>query len=132
MACLLRDDAARRQPRATFCRCSIEWVRFDRERYNPRALAAVRQGAREGTLLDVATDQIFIALLLRNLTPIAHGRGGGAGPAPRIPSDQPLLRPPDPAARADPRGARPSSPTAPALVDEDYVVKIYRKLEVRH
>ena len=27
----------------------------------------MRQGAREGTLLDVATDQIFIALLLRNL-----------------------------------------------------------------
>ena len=45
----------------------IEWVRFDRERYNPRALAAVRQGAREGTLLDVANDQIFIAILLRNL-----------------------------------------------------------------
>ena len=45
----------------------IEWVRFDRERYNPNALAAVRQGAREGTLLDVATDPIFIALLLRNL-----------------------------------------------------------------
>ena len=45
----------------------IEWVRFDRERYNPHAFAAVRQGAREGTLLDVATDQIFIALLLRNL-----------------------------------------------------------------
>src|SRR6202012_4840813 len=45
----------------------IEWTRFDRERYNPRAFAAVRQGAREGTLLDVATDQIFIALLLRNL-----------------------------------------------------------------
>ena len=39
----------------------IEWVRFDRERYNPHAFAAVRQGAREGTLLDVATDQIFIA-----------------------------------------------------------------------
>src|SRR6201993_2839805 len=45
----------------------IEWVRFDRERYNPRAFAAVRQGAREGTLLDVATDPIFIGLLLRNL-----------------------------------------------------------------
>src|SRR6202162_4036882 len=45
----------------------IEWVRFDREHYNPRALAAVRQGAREGTLLDVASDHIFIALLLRNL-----------------------------------------------------------------
>ena len=45
----------------------IEWVRFDRKRYNPRAFAAVRQGAREGTLLDVATDQIFISLLLHNL-----------------------------------------------------------------
>eukprot|EP01035_Chromulina_nebulosa_P068555 gene68555-93944_t len=45
----------------------IEWVRFDREKYNPRAFAAVRQGAREGTLLDVATDQIFIELLLYNL-----------------------------------------------------------------
>ena len=50
----------------------IEWVRFDRERYNPRAFAAVRQGAREGTLLDVATDQIFIALLLRNLQRKPH------------------------------------------------------------
>src|SRR5262249_4643913 len=45
----------------------IEWVRFDRERYNPHAFAAVRQGAREGTLLDVANDSIFIGLLLRNL-----------------------------------------------------------------
>src|SRR5450755_4769595 len=45
----------------------IEWVRFDRERYNPRAFAAVRQGAREGTRLDVATEEIFMALLLRNL-----------------------------------------------------------------
>jgi maltose alpha-D-glucosyltransferase/alpha-amylase len=46
----------------------IEWVRFDRERFNPKALAAVRQGAREGTLLDVATDQIFIGLFLRGLS----------------------------------------------------------------
>src|SRR5689334_13417380 len=45
----------------------IEWVRFDREHYNPHAFAAVRQGAREGTLLDVATSPIFIGLLLRNL-----------------------------------------------------------------
>jgi len=45
----------------------IEWVRFDRERYNPQAFAAVRQGAREGTLLDAATSPIFLALLLHNL-----------------------------------------------------------------
>jgi len=34
---------------------------FDRERYKPhRVSPAVRQGAREGTLLDVATEQIFL------------------------------------------------------------------------
>ncbi len=55
----------------------IDWVRFDRERYNPRAFAAVRQGAREGTLLDVATDQIFIALLLRNLREALTVEEGG-------------------------------------------------------
>ena len=58
----------------------IEWVRFDRERYNPRAFAAVRQGAREGTLLDVATDQIFIALLLRNLRDDPDRRRTGRAP----------------------------------------------------
>jgi len=41
----------------------------------PRALAARRQGAREGTLLDVATDQIFIGLFLRNLVAEPGGRG---------------------------------------------------------
>ena len=80
----------------------IEWVRFDRERYNPRALAAVRQGAREGTLLDVATDQIFIALLLRNLREVADGRRKRTGLAAGIPADQPLLRQAGPAARTHP------------------------------
>ena len=32
----------------------IDWHKFDRERFNPQALSAVRQGSREGTLLDVA------------------------------------------------------------------------------
>ena len=67
LAGLLRGDAERGTTTRYVLPMQIEWVRFDRERYNPRAFAAVRQGAREGTLLDVATDQIFIALLLRNL-----------------------------------------------------------------
>src|SRR5262249_3197985 len=50
---------------------AIKWVRFDRERHNPKALAAARQGAREGTLLDIATDEEFIALLLDH---VAHAR----------------------------------------------------------
>jgi maltose alpha-D-glucosyltransferase/alpha-amylase len=104
----------------------IEWVRFDRERYNPNALAAVRQGAREGTLLDVATDTIFIGLLLRNLSQTLTVEENGlklefrptskfSGNAVRQPERIGLLE-----------GA-PFSSTI--QVDSDYVVKLFRKLE---
>jgi maltose alpha-D-glucosyltransferase / alpha-amylase len=104
----------------------IEWVRFDRERYNPRALAAVRQGAREGTLLDVATDQIFISLLLRNLrndlTIEEQGMRLEFGPTGRL-SDKPFKTP------DYIRTIETDRPNSIALVDADYVVKLYRKLE---
>jgi len=107
----------------------IEWVRFDRERYNPRALAAVRQGAREGTLLDVATDQIFIALLLRNLRNeliVEDEQGMGMRlefrPTAKLP-DGPVKQP------EHIRAVDTEQSNSTALVDNDYVVKIYRKLE---
>ncbi len=106
----------------------IEWVRFDRERYNPHAFAAVRQGAREGTLLDVATDQIFIALLLRNLRESLVVEEGEQGlrlefkPTTRL-SDRPVRQP------ERIRAVETEQSNSTALVDEDYVVKIYRKLE---
>jgi maltose alpha-D-glucosyltransferase/alpha-amylase len=104
----------------------IEWVRFDRERYNPRALAAVRQGAREGTLLDVATDQIFIALLLRNLrenlTLEENGLRLEFRPTSKF-SDKPIKTP------ANIRAVETEQSNSTALVDNDYVVKVYRKLE---
>ena len=107
----------------------IEWVRFDRERYNPRALAAVRQGAREGTLLDVATDQIFIALLLRNLhnsLTVEDENGMGLRlefrPTAKFP-DGPVKQP------EHVRPVETEQSNSTALVDNDYVVKIYRKLE---
>jgi maltose alpha-D-glucosyltransferase/alpha-amylase len=107
----------------------IEWVRFDRERYNPRALAAVRQGAREGTLLDVATDQIFIALLLRNLRntlTVEDEYGMGTRlefrPTAKL-SDKPVKQP------EHIRAVETEQSNSTALVDNDYVVKIYRKLE---
>lgn len=104
----------------------IEWVRFDRERYNPRALAAVRQGAREGTLLDVATDQIFIALLLRNLRESLVVEENGLRleflPTSRF-SDRPVRQP------ERIRAVETEQSNSTALVDNDYVVKIYRKLE---
>jgi maltose alpha-D-glucosyltransferase/alpha-amylase len=104
----------------------IEWVRFDRERYNPRAFAAVRQGAREGTLLDVATDQIFIALLLRNLRESLvveeEGRRLEFKPTAKL-LEQPLKTP------MHIRAVETEQSNSTALVDHDYVAKIYRKLE---
>src|SRR4029079_6502341 len=38
----------------------IRWARLDRVRNDTNALAAVRRGRSEGTLLDAATDQSFI------------------------------------------------------------------------
>jgi maltose alpha-D-glucosyltransferase / alpha-amylase len=104
----------------------IEWVRFDRERYNPHALAAVRQGAREGTLLDVATDQIFIALLLRNLRESLTVDEGGLQlefrPTSKF-SDKAVKQP------ERIRAVETEQSNSTALVDSDYVVKLYRKLE---
>ena len=104
----------------------IEWVRFDRERYNPHAFAAVRQGAREGTLLDVATDQIFIALLLRNLRETLTVEDNGSRlefrPTARL-TDKPIK----PAEHV--RTVETEQSNSTALVDNEYVVKVYRKLE---
>ncbi len=104
----------------------IEWVRFDRERYNPRAFAAVRQGAREGTLLDVATDQIFIALLLRNLREALTIEENNLRlefrPTGKF-SDKPVKQP------EHIRPVDSEQENSTALVDNDYVVKVFRKLE---
>jgi maltose alpha-D-glucosyltransferase / alpha-amylase len=104
----------------------IEWVRFDRERYNPHALAAVRQGAREGTLLDVATDPIFIGLLLRNL----HNALTIEEQSTRLefrPTSKHSDRPIKPPQHV--RAIETEQSSNVALVDNDYVVKLYRKLE---
>src|SRR5262249_56263202 len=46
---------------------AIKWTRFDRERGSPNALAAVRHGAREGTLLDAAAEPSFVFFLFEKL-----------------------------------------------------------------
>ncbi|MGY8668347.1 maltose alpha-D-glucosyltransferase [Bradyrhizobium sp. UFLA05-109] len=102
----------------------IEWVRFDRERFNPRALAAVRQGAREGTLLDVATDQIFIGLFLRNLSQSLIVEENNLRldfkATSRFGAD--TVKQPEQI-----RAIEQANSTA--LVDNQYVTKIYRRLE---
>ena len=104
----------------------IEWVRFDRERYNPNALAAVRQGAREGTLLDVAASPIFIGLLLRNLSHRLKIEENGLKlefrPTSRFANKQ--VRQPERVVPLE-SGLFNSS----LQVDSDYAVKLFRKLE---
>ncbi|MDE1936739.1 putative maltokinase, partial [Bradyrhizobium sp.] len=104
----------------------IEWVRFDRERYNPNALAAVRQGAREGTLLDVAASPIFIGLLLRNLsqTLTVEENDLKLEFRPTSKFERRQVRQPERIAPLD------SGPFKSAMqIDSDYVVKLFRKLE---
>jgi len=104
----------------------IDWVRFDRERYNPRAFAAVRQGAREGTLLDVATDPAFIELLLQNL----RGSVTVAEADARLefrPTARLLDSPEQPFRNI--RAVETEQSNSTALVDESYVVKLYRRVE---
>ncbi|MGN6285483.1 MAG: maltose alpha-D-glucosyltransferase [Afipia sp.] len=104
----------------------IDWVRFDRERFNPKALAAVRQSAREGTLFDAASDKAFIALLLHN---IRHDRTvkdeGGTLEFRRSNALESMADDPIETVMA----VETEQSNSTALVDERYVVKIYRKLQ---
>ncbi|MET0445586.1 MAG: putative maltokinase, partial [Pseudorhodoplanes sp.] len=106
----------------------IEWMRFDRERYNPKAFAAVRQGAREGTLLDCATDPIFIALLLHNLRTSVTVEEDGSPRLEFKPTAKLAEKPSAPLENI--RAVETEQSNSTALVDSDYVVKLYRKLQV--
>ncbi len=104
----------------------INWSRYDRNRYDPNALAAVRQGAREGTLVDVATDKSFITLLLESIrtgfTVEDQGVRLNFHATEKFASSslQPI---------ASVRAVQTEQSNSTALVDTNYVVKIYRKLE---
>lgn len=104
----------------------IRWHRFEREQHNPRALAAVRQGAREGALLDVANEHDFIEILIDNLR---HGETVTEGET-RLEfrgTEALLQQPLRPIKHVQPVETEQSNSTT--LVDSLYVVKIYRKLE---
>jgi maltose alpha-D-glucosyltransferase/alpha-amylase len=104
----------------------IVWERLDRKHFNPKALAAVRQGPKEGTLFDVATDPHFIAVLLSDLRKSSvlqeedfriHFKPTGR------------LRTIEDKGIENVRAVETEQTNSTALVDDRYVVKIYRKLE---
>ena len=105
---------------------TIRWTRFDRASHLPNALCAVRRGPREGTLLDASTVTAFISLILdqvrRSETFEAAGRAlefraiGGFDREPLGPIESV-------------RAVDTEQSNMTALVDSDYVVKLFRRVE---
>ena len=105
---------------------TIKWTRFDREQQNPNALAAVRRGPREGTLLDATTDASFVALLLENLraarTVEDEQRRLEFAPTQRFPDKGPITV-------QDVHAVDTEQSNTTVLVGADYVIKLFRRLE---
>jgi maltose alpha-D-glucosyltransferase/alpha-amylase len=105
---------------------TIKWTRFDREQQNPNALAAVRRGPREGTLLDATADASFVALLLENLraarTVEDEQRRLEFAPTERFPDNGPI-------AIQDVHAVDTEQSNTTVLVGADYVIKLFRRLE---
>src|SRR5712671_5743671 len=104
----------------------VRWTRFERERENPRALAAARQGAREGTVLDVAAEEDFISLLLDKVRKsediAADGRRLEFRPGGR-------LAPEERDADTRVRAIDTEQSNTTALVGNKYVVKLFRRAQ---
>src|SRR5258706_12609275 len=105
---------------------TIRWPRFDREGKNPTALAAVRRGPREGSLLDATADPGFIALLLENVRAArvieSDQRRIEFVPTARFPDDGPV-------AIDDVRAVDTEQSNTTVLVGADCVIKLFRRLE---
>ena len=104
----------------------IDWHKFDREHFNPQALSAVRQGSREGTLLDVAHSPAFITLLLDNMRASASTEALGF----RLEFKATAKLGDKPFKPIIVRQAIETGHASTTLhVDDRYVVKLQRKLE---
>jgi maltose alpha-D-glucosyltransferase / alpha-amylase len=105
---------------------AVKWTRFDQERENPRALAAARQGPREGTLLDVAAEEEFIAFLLDKIRMSANIESDG-----RWLEFRPGAKfPPGPVDLGGPVSAIDTEQSnTTALVGDRFVVKLFRRIE---
>src|SRR5262249_10932853 len=105
---------------------AVKWTRFDRERENPKALAAARQGPREGTLLDVAADEEFITLMLDKIRRSEDVESDGG----RLEFRPGTRFPPGPIELDGPvRGIDTEQSNTTALVGSQYVAKLFRRLE---
>ena len=123
---VLLEAKGRRETANYLLPLTIKWTRFDPERQNPNALAAVRRGPREGSLLDAMADARFVTLLLENLRAArsieADHRRLEFSPTGRFPDEGTL-------AVQDVRAVDTEQSNTTVLVGADYVVKLFRRLE---
>jgi maltose alpha-D-glucosyltransferase/alpha-amylase len=123
---VLLEAKGRRETSNYLLPMTIKWTRFDRERQNPNALAAVRRGPREGTLLDAMSDAGFVTLLLENLRAARSIEGDNCSlefsPTGRFP-DQGTF------AVQDVHVVDTEQSNTTVLVGTDYVIKLFRRLE---
>jgi maltose alpha-D-glucosyltransferase / alpha-amylase len=122
----LLEAKGRRETANYLLPLTIKWTRFDRERQNPSAVAAVRRGPREGSLLDATADPGFVAHVLENLraarTIEADQRRIEFAPTARFPQVGPI-------AIQDVHAVDTEQSNTTVLVGTDYVVKLFRRLE---
>ena len=123
---VLLEAKGRRETANYLLPLTIKWTRFDPEQQNPNALAAVRRGPREGSLLDAMADARFATLLLENLRVArrieADHRRLEFSPTGRFPDEGTL-------AVQDVHAVDTEQSNTTVLVGADYVIKLFRRLE---
>jgi maltose alpha-D-glucosyltransferase/alpha-amylase len=104
----------------------VKWTRFDRSAVAANAIAAVRRGPREGSLIDAGSDQEFVALLLR----VIHAGETVDNGTQRLEASptSAFRRMPLPVADKIIVPNREQSNTT-VIVDDCCVVKIFRKIQ---
>jgi maltose alpha-D-glucosyltransferase/alpha-amylase len=104
---------------------TIKWTRFDSSPPNPNALAAVRRGPREGTLLDATAEPSFVSFVMQNLqsgqTIESGSRRFEFQPTSKLPTDRPI-------AIEDVRAVDTEQSNTTVLVGNKYVVKLFRRI----
>ena len=106
---------------------TIKWNRLDRERRDPQALAAVRRGPREGALLDATAQTEFISLILEKMQ-AGEALDGRDGRRLEFRPGAAFLYAGS-AAGQNVRAVDTEQSNTTVLVGNDYVVKLFRRLE---
>ncbi|MBX6425486.1 MAG: maltose alpha-D-glucosyltransferase [Variibacter sp.] len=104
----------------------VQWGKADPAPGHAGVLAAVRRGAREGWLVDAAAERDFMASLMAKLRSGATIEAGG-GRLRFQPSKSFAEAPP--VEVADVRAVSAEQSNTTAIINRDYVVKVFRRLQ---